>query len=394
MCMTVAIVGEGWEARFARATAISFADWLPADAEVWIPSEFAHAISDLGARPWRVLSAARPGFQDYEAVRQRVLREADKDRGLLLLAAGTLPAARRPLECLGASWRQTRAVEWLAPTEGGPASVLHFQPPPHRPPARPLHSVEKVGALDVWTIDGGRNYFQALAGLDGAGGPPIWTQYGTQRPVFVYNTNNFDEPPVAAHEEYFILGSGLLGLRMIVESRPTAGARVVVYDINPGQLLWVRFVLKVSGQVEEFEEVVKLFRAEHPLVEVRPVLTHEAANAERQAAWYRSNRHRIGEIGASLEWEYRECDLWNEPSALLSRIRAARSLFFMYLDLFMVWHVESELPWVEHHAGAALSLEEAVRSQARGGAVTFLPGARSARFQLQPGSPFASKDEE
>jgi hypothetical protein len=390
MGMKVAIIGEEWEARFARETANSFANWLPMDAEVCVPSEFERTIAGYGFRQLHVAMARRPGFQTYEDVRQRVLQEGVKDGGLLLLAAGTLPASRQPIERLGASCGQQRGVEWFAPTEGGLTSVLHFQPPLHRPPARPHHGVEKVGALDVWTVDGGDNYFQALAGLEGSGNSPVWAQYGRHHPVFVYNTNDFDEPPPPAHEEYFILGSGLLGLRMITESRPAAQARVVVYDINPDQLLWIKFVLQVCGEAQDLAEVVDIFREMHGACQVRQVLAHEASNAARQAAWYRYNRLRLADIGAALEWEFLDCDLWNDPGQLLRRVRPGRSLFFMYLDLFVIWRVCGEVPWVENHMGVALSLEEAVRSRAQA-PVTFLPGAQSVRFQLHPNSPFALK---
>lgn len=389
MGITVAVVGEEWEAGFARVTARSFATWLPEGAEVCIPSELERAVADLCPRPPRICAPAREGFQGYAEIRERLLREAGGD-GLLLLAAGTLPAsqgvARRP----GAPLSRERAVEWHAPEGVGTPRLPDFRPPPHSPPARPRHASERVGTLDVWTVEGGREYFQALPALSDAGGAPVWSQYGARRPVFVYNTNDFDEPPPEPHDQYFILGSGLLGLRMIAESRPKPGARVLVYDINPDQLLWIKFVLEVCGEAAEFSEVVERFRARHGRVEVRAVLPHEAENAARQAEWYGRNRRLLSETASRLSWEFLECDLWNDPAALLGRVRSARSLFFMYLDLFVVWRLGGGAPWVEIHAEAAASLEAAVRGRA-GGSVTFLPGPGSARFQLHPESPFAER---
>ncbi len=391
MSLTVAIVGEEWEAGFARATARSFTRWLPADAEVCVAAELARTVADVCPRRLRISAATRPGFQEYAEVRRRVLRDADGGDGILLLAAGTLPIDDHPLERLGASWRQERVVEWHAPTEEAHPSVLRFQGPPHCPPNRPRHTVERVGALDVWNIDGGRSYFQALTELNGAGGPPVWSQYGARRPVFAYNTNGFSEPPIAAHDEYIILGSGLLGLRMIAESGPDTGARVLVYDINPDQLLWIRFLLEASGEVAELEEVVEEFQSRYPAVIVRPVLAHEAANAFRQAAWYRRNRRRLAEIRSMLSWEFLECDLWTDPATLLNRVLPVRRLFFMYLDLFVVWHIADESSWVEKHSEMAVSLEEAIRRRAKG-FVSFLPGPHSEVFQLQPESPFALRE--
>lgn len=390
MSITVAIVGEAWEAPFVRATAHSLAQWLPPDAAVCVPSELVRSVADVYPRPVRVVAATEPGFQGYEDLRRRVLRENERGQGVLLLAAGALPLDEKPLERLGASQVLERVFEWCSPTEDAAPSVLRFQEPPHRPHAHPRHTVERVGKLDLWTIDGEGNYFQGLSRLNHAGGPPVWRQYGSSCPVFVYNTNEFDEAPIATHDDYFILGSGLLGLRMVAESKPRADARVVVYDINPDQLEWIKFVLEASDEVAELTEVTERFRTKHDHVAVRPVLTHEANNAARQRDWYRQNRDRLSYMKSNLTWEFVECDLWNDAAALLDRMRPERRLFFMYLDLFIVWRLEGEAPWVEDHAGAARSLEAAVKARTHS-QVTFLPGPNSARFQLHPESPFAER---
>jgi hypothetical protein len=384
----VAIVGEEWEAGFARATARSLAVWLPADAKVCVPAELERTVAGVCPGSLHIAAAARSGFQQYEEIRRRILQEAKYYDGLLLLAAGTLPGDDPPLERLGAPWRQERVIEWHPATKDSSPTILRFRQPPHRPPPLPRHTVKRVGALNLWTIDGGSEYFQALLSLNGAGSPPIWSQYGARRPIFAYNTNDFSEPPISTHDEYFILGSGLLGLRLIAESRPAAGTRVVVYDINPDQLLWIKYVLEACREIAELEDVIRSFRTKYETVEVRPVLRHEDDNASLQAEWYRSNRQSLYEIGSALNWEFLECDLWNDPVNLLSRVRPVPRLFFMYLDLFMVWRIEEDLPWVENHAGAALSLENSVKTRAKG-QVTFLPGDQSARFQLPSGSPFA-----
>ncbi|HEX6715456.1 MAG TPA: hypothetical protein VF088_00010 [Pyrinomonadaceae bacterium] len=386
MNLTVAVIGETWEAAFVRVTLRSLPEWLPQDAQVCVLSEFKHCLDDHFPRSVRFVDATKPGFQTYEAMRERVLRVTDE--GVLLLAAGALPVGTKPLEYLGASQTRERVFEWHALTENAAASVLHFQQPPHSPPAHPHHTVKRVGALDFWTIDGECNYFQGLTHLQQGDASPVWTQYGSHRPVFVYNTNEFNEPPIAAHDEYCILGSGLFGLRMVAESRPDRGARVVIYDINPDQLLWIKFVLEVCAEIAELEEVIEQFRAKHPSVTIRSVLAHERENASRQGDWYRQHSQQLHQLRSKLRWEFVECDLWNEPAVLLNRLNPTGSLFFMYLDLFVVWHTDNEPPWVEDHIGAARSLEGLIRARTRG-TVTFLPGPDSTRFQLHPESPFA-----
>jgi hypothetical protein len=388
MNLTVAVIGETWEAAFVRATLRSLPEWLPQEAQVCVLSEFKHCLDDRFPRSVRFVDATKPGFQSYEDMRERVLAENGEGKGVLLLAAGALPVGTKPLEYLGASQTRERVFEWHAPIENAATSVLCFQQPPHSPPARPRHTVKRAGALDLWTIDGECNYFQGLTHLQQGDAPPVWTQYGLHRPVFVYNTNEFDEPPIAVHDEYCILGSGLLGLRMVAESRPEPGARVVVYDINPDQLLWIKFVLEVCAEIAELDEVIEQFGAKHPSLTIRPVFAHEQDNASRQAEWYRQHRELLHQLRSKLHWEFVECDLWNEPTVLFNRMNRTGNLFFMYLDLFVVWHTDNGSPWVEDHIAAARSLEALIRARTRG-QVTFLPGPDSTRFQLHPESPFA-----
>jgi hypothetical protein len=390
MHFRVAIIGEEWEACFARVTARSLASWLPPGAEVFIPSELTSATGDLATHTTHVVVAAEPGFQGYAEIRERVLGCArDARRGLLLLAAGAVPYDEQPVVSLGSSYGEQRAFEWHAPTEQSGPTVLSFRRPLHEPPALPRHNAERIGALKLWKVEGARRYFQALDRVVHTEGSPIWTQYGSHRPIFVYNTNEFDEERIDSHDEYVILASGLLGLRLVLESEPASGARVIVYDINPDQLKWFRFLLETCGHERRFEELLQTFRAAHPDISLRAVEPHETANAARQAEWYAQHREQMADLIRRLEWEFVECDLWTNPAPLFNRLKASRKLFFMYLDLFMIWHVDESSPWVENHADIAKSLEEAVR-QRSGDDVTFLPGPRSARFQLHPESPFAA----
>jgi hypothetical protein len=389
MRITVAIVGEKWEATFARATLTSLDSWLPEDAEVIVSAELASAMPIVSPRPY-ILIPSPPGFQSYSEVRRRMLESLERThQSVLLLAAGTLPAQTNPVEHLGATHREERVVEWLPVTKEYSKTVIHFRPPLHRPPAEPSHTIEQVGRLRVWKIDTGGHYFQALNPAVQGESKPVWAQYGSRRPVFTYNTNNFDEAPVEAHDDYVILASGLLGLRMIVDSQPSNGARIIVYDINSDQIRWLKFVLKVSGEISDFEKVIERFRSEMYSASVRSLLPHESTNASRQAEWYRKNHYRLAELVPQVEWEFVECDVWTAPSVLFNRLRPGRKLFFMYLDLFMVWHVNDDSPWVENYANIAASLEDSVKERVRA-PVTFLPGERSNAFQIQLGSPFAS----
>ena len=299
-------------------------------------------------------------------------------------------------------------MEWIPRRGDGAESVLHFAPPPHSPPPWPRHQRRREGRLEVVEVDGGEGYFQGLAALGGSDGSDssdssdgsdrparsaargaLWPQYGPRRPVFTYNTNDWNELPPPAHDDYCILGSRLLGLKMVAESRPAPGARVVVYDINPDQLNWIRTVLEAAGEVAETAGLVDRFVGRHPGVSVRERLPHEEANARRQSRWFRRHRRRLACLARELDWHFLVCDLLTDPTPLLTRLGASRSLFFMYLDLFMVWHLEGAVRWVEDHAGMAVSLERLLRSRVSG-PVTFLPGPTSAHFQLQPWSPFAT----
>jgi hypothetical protein len=60
----------------------------------------------------------------------------------------------------------------------------------------------------------------------------------------------------------------------------------------------------------------------------------------------------------------------------------------MFLDLFVVWNVESDRARVEYHPGMAASLCDLVEASA-GGSVSFLPARGVSGIQLSPESPFA-----
>jgi hypothetical protein len=388
MNLVVAIVGERWEACFARRTARSLAAWLTESMEIVVPWEYERFMTDVCPRQPRVLDPAPTGFQSYQQVRERTLAQVGQHQGALLLFAGTVPATAWPVKSLGPAFKEDRVVEWISGPVVGSQTRLHFARAPHRPPVDPRHEITRVGKLDLWSVDTGEDYFQALMEMAPSKEPAIWPQYGCSRPVFVYNTNDFDERAVARHEDYFILGSGLLGLRMVAESQPRAGARVVVYDINPDQLLWIQFVLDHARDTIELDRLIEAFQAEYPAVLIRSVLRHERENAHSQQDWYRRRRLQIAELTAQLEWEFVACDLMTDPLPVLNRIRQFRSLFFMYLDLFVIWQTDHEPVWVERYPAMAESLERVVRERAQR-LVSFLPRSDSESFQLQRGSPFA-----
>src|SRR5438876_1019307 len=82
-------------------------------------------------------------------------------------------------------------------------------------------------ALEVVRVDCGTGFFEGIAAMRGYG--PPWQHYGPATPIFVLNTNVFEEPTPPAASDYVILGSGFLGLRLVVESRPPRGAKLVIY---------------------------------------------------------------------------------------------------------------------------------------------------------------------
>jgi hypothetical protein len=208
----------------------------------------------------------------------------------------------------------------------------------------------------------------------------VWPAYGAGQPVFTRNTNDFDEAPVGPCDDYVILGSGLLGWRMVLDSDPRPGSRVLVYDINPDQLAWSRHVLAGAGTVPTLAELEGAFRAAHPDAAIRATLPHERANAEAQARWYAARRAALGELAGRVRVDHVLVDLLRTPSVLLDRLTPDRTVFFMYLDLFTVWQVADEPPWIVQLPGLARSLERAVRT--RTAAAAFLPGPRSSTLQL------------
>jgi hypothetical protein len=262
-----------------------------------------------------------------------------------------------------------------------PAGVIGDDPVPvHRPRTPRRHRCRRIGAVDVWTADTCDGYFATL--MSGAAGPqaPVWPAYGPGQPVFTFNTNDFDERPPAAHDDYAILGSGLLGLRMVLESGPAASARVYVYDINPDQLAWCQFVLARCGRVGTLNALVRLFAASRPDVTVRDPLPHETANVARQADWYAANRHALAGLTGVVEFHWLVTDLLTRPADVLSVLRPDRSVYFMYLDLFVVWNTRSASPWIIQFPDHARSLEIEVRRLASSAA--FLPGPHSRVLQL------------
>lgn len=382
MRYSVAIAGEAWESVFAAATGSTLAGWISPDVELWAPAEFSGALQGVRGAV-HFVPPSHPGFQSYSDVRERLLAVAGER--VLLLAAGVLPGKQQPIENLGSPLHQDRHVEWIS-TDSGP-TIIHFHQPPHRPPARPQHRATQEGALAFWEVDGGLSYYSGLLSLEHRRSAPVFRPYGRGVPLFAYNTNRFDEPGVGAHEQYVILASGLLGLRLVMESHPPQGARVIVYDINPDQIAWIQFLLDRAGMIADFEEVLHRFTAAHPSIAVRQVQPHEKHNAASQVEWYAQNHLRLSGIAQHLRWEFVVCDLLTEPLTLIEKLDPLRSTMLMYLDVFLIWNIETDSPWIEHHIGMARSLEALLRDTIFR-PVSFVPGERSCRFQFCSESPF------
>jgi len=337
------IVGEDWEAAFAAVTLRDVASWLPESARIFAPPELAHV---TGPRPVLAIGQPPGRFRSLQEIVADVHRLLGNQPYLLVQAGAARPG----------------------------------EPPRHRPPARRRHRCRRAGAMDIWTADTGDGYFAALLAEPGDHRTPIWSAYGPGRSVFTVNTNDFCEPPPSRHDDYIILASGLLGLRMVLQGNPAPGARVLVYDINPDQLAWCQFLLAHAAEADTLAELERSFRACRPSVMIRAKLPHEQANAAAQAAWYEAHRHQLAVLPARLDLQWLEVDLLNRPADLLGRLRSERSVFFMYLDMFVVWHVHDRPAWIAEFPDLARSLEKEVRHRAR--AATFLPGPSSRVLQL------------
>jgi hypothetical protein len=351
----VIVAGEAWELPMAQLTLDTLAGHGAAD-EVLLPPELAGLRSAAAAPAQtpriRVIGVPPGRFRCYNDIVTDLARRRPDAR---IVAAGSNSAADP--DCV----------------------------PVHQPPRPRCHAHRRIGDLDVWTVDSGEGYFPALVTVGIAPARPVWTVYGEGRPVFTRNTNDFAEPAPLAHDDYVILGSGLLGWRMVLESDPSAGARVLVYDINPDQLAWSRHVLCRAAVESDLVRLERDFDAAHPAARRRPPMPHEQDNADAQARWYAEHHRELGSLAGRLQVEHVLVDLLNTPAGLLDRLRLERSAFFMYLDLFTVWQVADRPPWICEFPGLARSLEGEVSR--RCAAATFLPGPGLHTLQLA-GSPF------
>ena len=138
------------------------------------------------------------------------------------------------------------------------------------------------------------------------------------------------------------LDSGLLGLRLVAESKPPPDARLSVYDINPGALVWIDFVLSNAHRLRTFPDLVETFRSEHPDLAIREVAPHERENAGKQERWYHERRADLAALG-KLERAMVQVDVLTSPSALFRLLRPGRRTMVMYLDLFVPWNIARHL---------------------------------------------------
>lgn len=345
----VVVVGEQWEMPFVAATVSDQGRRQPG-TRFAVPPEFAQVRADVDLE---VLGDPPERFRSVEEISADVLEVLERrgSRDHVLVHAGVI----------------------------GPGAT-----PVHRPRAARNHQVRQHGQVRVWTADTSTHYFQALVGLERQEQPPVHPAYGPGAPIFVHNTNDFDELAPGPHDDYVILASGLLGLKMIAESNPAARARALVYDINPAQLAWSRHVLERAGEEPTLDGLVESFVRRHPGVEIRVSMAHESDNVERQRTWYAEHRSGLAQLSSRLHFDLLTADLLNRPHEVLSWLSPERSVFFMYLDLFVQWNPHHTPPWIVTHPELAQSLELEVAS--RSAAARFLPGPGSQVLQLR-GSP-------
>lgn len=361
----LAVAAEAWERPLAWATAAALAGELPPGGEVRMPGFLAPAPSGFAA-PVRFVDTG-PGFAERAAVRSAL--DSDHPAPVLSVWPGVLPAD-------GA----TEAGHWLAWRGPLPVPALsaRLAAPVHAPPVVPRHRREMRRGIEVVRVDCGHGWFDSAGA--GLAGERAWLQYGADAPIFVYNTNRFDEPAPPPAQVYAVLASGMLGLRLVLDSKPPPGARLVVFDINPHQLSWSRFLIGGAGRFETFEALVDAFAADNPGVSIRPTAPHEQDNARAQQRWYAGNRHRIASLGA-LDPIFLELNLLADPAPLLRQMKRGMPAFLMYLDLFTVWHMAGPNPWIADLRDMAAALERRV-SATLGPDVTFCPGAQSQVLQL------------
>jgi len=246
------------------------------------------------------------------------------------------------------------------------------------------HRIHHVGRLEVVTINAGIGSYRAQRLRDTGQGS--WITYGSGQPVFTHNTNRFDERPPSECDTYVVLASGLLGLKMIVESRPDPGARIVIFDINQHQLDWSKFVIAQSGTERDFAALNAAFQAEHPDLPLRPVLPHERANAAMQDEWFSNNHHAIAALGDHpITWT--RANLLHDPEPILTQLSTQGYTFFMYLDIFLPWlHGDGAPTVLNLHRLAAEFRAEVIERTNTG--TQFLPHRVEHEIQLPEHSPW------
>ncbi len=361
--MSVALLlAEPWEGVFAIATAKAVADRLGALA-VLAPAFLRPHLNAIAAVTVEYVDLPA-GYPTLESVTEILVAAAARQ------AHWQLPAGALPLP---------------GPGKGAPIAL---SAPIHRPPEPRAHCVETRGKVDVWRLDTGESYFDALAALPRPfEEPPQWSQYGPMAAVFAVNTSPFLPVVAGRADRYVILGSGLIGLRAVAESDPCDGAEVIVYDINPRQLDWVRHVLDNVSSIDNLDDMIATFSSAHPGAWVRPIAPHEEANAALQRHWYARSRGRLSEISTRLTWRMVQVDIWSHPEPLFDLLsRPVGHTFFLYLDLFQVWDVAGATPWIADMPDLARSLERAVRTHA-GGEVAFFPTDPEGQVVLNPDNP-------
>ncbi|WJS05546.1 hypothetical protein [Roseibium aggregatum] len=196
------------------------------------------------------------------------------------------------------------------------------------------HRVHHVGKLKVVTVDADAGSYRAQWLRGSCQGK--WIDYGAGQPIFTYNTNNFDEASPSKCDTYVVVASGLLGLKMIIESSPDPDARIVIFDINQHQLDWSHFVIEHAGEERDFTALNAAFQAERPELSLRAVLPHERANAKMQNDWF-ANHHRSVAALRDNPITWIRANLLHDPNPVLSQLPPEGQTFFMYLDIFLPW---------------------------------------------------------
>jgi hypothetical protein len=273
-----------------------------------------------------------------------------------VLDTGVFPDAARIVRVdVGQRFVGRDTVQRLLREASGDPDAIVISPGPNAngtgESVAPDHRVHYMGKLEVVTIaaSAGSYWAQWLRKT----GQSNWISYGSGQAIFTHNTNRSDEALQPRSATYVALAFGLLGLKMIVQSRPNPDARIVIFEISQHQLCWSRFMIARAAGGPYLTALNATFQAEHAERPIRHVLAHESANAEAQDAWFAPHHRDIAALKCQqITWT--RANLLHHPAPVLSQLSPEGRTFVMYVDIFLPWlHRDGPPTVLELHRLAA-----------------------------------------